>query len=83
MDLIAYVEAKQWLHHDIILSLDANEVLGEESIGIATLMWDCCLYDIMDIPEMDPDDQLKDTYHQEKNCHIDYIDNIVHYALLR
>jgi hypothetical protein len=37
-DLIAYVKAKQHLHHDIILSLNANEVLGEESIGIAMLM---------------------------------------------
>ena len=31
-DLIIYVKAKQSLNHDIILSLDANEVIGEESI---------------------------------------------------
>jgi hypothetical protein len=59
--LIVYVKDKQCLKHDIILSLDANEVVGEESIGIAKLMRDCCLYDLMDIPDQDPDTQLKDT----------------------
>jgi hypothetical protein len=60
-DLIVYVKDKQCLKHDIILSLDANEVVGEESIGIAKLMRDCHLYDLMDIPDQDPDTQLKDT----------------------
>jgi hypothetical protein len=59
-DLIIYVKAKQSSNHDIILSLDANEVIGEESIGIAKLIRDCSLHDIMD---QDPNNQLKDTYH--------------------
>jgi hypothetical protein len=61
-DLIIYVKAKQCLNNDIILSLDANNIIGEESIGIAKLIRDCRLYDIMDLPDQDPDNQLKDTY---------------------
>ncbi len=61
-DLIIYVKDKQSSNHDIILSLDVNEVSGEESIGIAKLIRDCCLYDIMDIPYQDPNNQLKDAY---------------------
>jgi hypothetical protein len=73
-DLIIYVKDKQCLKHDIILSLNANEVVGEESIGIAKLMRDCCLYGLMDIiPDQDPDTQLKNTYHRGNNSHIDYI----------
>jgi hypothetical protein len=62
-DLIIYVQAKQSSNHDIMLSLNANEVIGEESIGIAKLIRDCRLHDIMDLPDEDPDNQLKDTYH--------------------
>jgi hypothetical protein len=61
-DLIFYVKAKESLNHDIILSLDANEVIEEESIGIAKLIRDCGLHDIMDLPDQDPDNQLKATY---------------------
>jgi hypothetical protein len=72
-DLITYVKNKQSLNHDIILSLDANEALGKDSIGVAKLMRDSGLYDLMDIPRQDPDNQLKDTYRRGKNRHIDYV----------
>ncbi len=72
-DLIIYVKAKQCLNNDIILSLDANNIIGEESIGIAKLIRDCRLYDIMDLPDQDPDNQLKDTYGWGRNCRIGYV----------
>jgi hypothetical protein len=37
-DLIAFINAKRMMNHEIIVNLDANEVLGEESQGIARLM---------------------------------------------
>jgi hypothetical protein len=37
-DLITFIDQKQSLKHEIILNLDANEALGEESQGIAKLM---------------------------------------------
>jgi hypothetical protein len=38
MDLIVFINQKQSQNHEIILNLDANEALGEESRGIAKLM---------------------------------------------
>jgi hypothetical protein len=32
----------------------------------------------MDIPDQDPDNQLKDTYHQDSNCHVDYVLAMAH-----
>jgi hypothetical protein len=72
-DLIIYVKAKQSSNHGIILSLDANEVIGEESIGIAKLIRDCGLHDIMDLPDQNPNNQLKDTYRRGHNHCIDYV----------
>jgi hypothetical protein len=37
-DLIVFINQKQSQNHEIILNLDANEALGEESQGIAKLM---------------------------------------------
>jgi hypothetical protein len=48
------------MNHDIILNLDANEVLGEESQGIAKIMQECDLVDLLDMPECDPKCQQKD-----------------------
>jgi hypothetical protein len=38
MDLIAFINQQWSQNHEIILNLDANEALGEESQGIAKLM---------------------------------------------
>jgi hypothetical protein len=61
-DLIAFINQKWSQNHEIILNLDANEALGEESQGIAKLMRECNLVDLHDIPEMEPEQQLQDTY---------------------
>jgi hypothetical protein len=61
-DLIVYINQKQSQNHEIILNLDTNEALGEESRGIAKLMRECNLVDLHDIPEMEPEEQLQDTY---------------------
>ena len=53
MDLIAFINQQRSLNHEIILNLDANEALGEESQGIAKLMRECNLVDLHDIPEME------------------------------
>jgi hypothetical protein len=37
-DLIAFINQKRALHHDVILNLDANEAMGEDSQGISKLM---------------------------------------------
>ncbi len=61
-DLIEFINTKQSMHHVIILSLDTNAVLGEESQGIAKIMQECDLIDLLDMPEWDPECQLMDTY---------------------
>lgn len=66
-DLIAFIDAKQLMNHEIILNLDANEVLGEESQGIAKIMQECNLVDLLDMPELEPGQQLKDTYRRGNN----------------
>jgi hypothetical protein len=71
--LIVFIEARQNANHEIILNLDANEVLGEESQGIAKLMRECGLVDLLDAPELDPDDQLMDTYRRGTNRRINYM----------
>ncbi len=45
-DLIAFINQKWSQNHEIILNLDANEALGEESQGIAKLMRECNLVDL-------------------------------------
>jgi hypothetical protein len=61
-DLIVFINQKLSQNHEIILNLDANEALGEESQGIAKLMQECNLVDLHDIPEMELEQQLQDTY---------------------
>ena len=61
-DLTRYIKEKQRKNHDIILNLNTNEVLGEESQGIAKLIWDCGLTDLLDVGKLDTDQQLKDTF---------------------
>jgi hypothetical protein len=53
MDLIAFIYQKRSLNHEIILNLDANKALGEESQGIAKLMHECNLVDLHNIPGME------------------------------
>jgi hypothetical protein len=48
-----FINQKWSKNHEIILKLDANEALGEESRGIAKLMRECNLVDLHDIPEME------------------------------
>jgi hypothetical protein len=62
--LIVFINQKWTQNHEIILNLDANEALGEESRGIAKLMRECNLVDLHDIPEMESEQQLQDTYQQ-------------------
>jgi hypothetical protein len=64
-DLINFINQKRSQKHEIILNLDANEALGEESQGIAKLMRECNLVDLHDISEMEPEQQLQDTYRRE------------------
>jgi hypothetical protein len=66
-ELIVFIKARQSANHEIILNLDANEGLGEESQGIAKLMRECGLVDLLDAPELDPDEQLMDTYRRGTN----------------
>jgi hypothetical protein len=54
-DLIAFIYAKQTMNHEINVNLDAKEFLGEESQGMAKLMMECDLVDLLDKPELDPD----------------------------
>jgi hypothetical protein len=49
------------LNHKIILNLDTNEALGEDSQGIAKLMHECNLINLQDIPGMGQDQRLQDT----------------------
>jgi hypothetical protein len=68
-DLISFVKAKQQQHHDIILCLDVNEVIGEDSVGLSKLIWDNQLSDLLDIPDLNPDEQLTDTFwHGNDRC---------------
>jgi hypothetical protein len=63
-DLIEFINKRQSARNEIILNLDANEVLGEESQGINKLMRECDLLDLLDIPGLNNDLQLQDTYHR-------------------
>jgi hypothetical protein len=72
-DMISFVKEKQCQNHDIILSLDANEVIGEDSAGLSKLIRDCRLSDLLDIPDLDPEEQLKDTFQHGNNRRIDYM----------
>jgi len=72
-DLTEFIQEKQKQKHDIILNLDANEVLGEESGGISKLARDCRLYDLLDLPDVAADEQLRDTYRRGSNRRIDYM----------
>jgi hypothetical protein len=72
-DLIVFINQKQSQSHEIILNLDANEPLGEESQGIAKLMQECNLVDLHDIPEMEPEQQLQDTYRRGDKRRIDFM----------
>jgi hypothetical protein len=65
-DLITFINDKRSVNHDIMLNLDANETLGEETQGISKLMRECGLVDLLDMPGIRPDEQLQDTYRQEQ-----------------
>jgi hypothetical protein len=69
-DLIAFINQKQSLNHEIILNMDAIEALGEESQGIAKLMRECNLVDLHNIPGME---QLQDTYQRGNKQRIDFM----------
>ena len=56
VDLTKYIKAKQKQNHDIILNVDANEVIGEESQGIAKLIRECGLTDLLDAGKIDAAD---------------------------
>jgi hypothetical protein len=47
-DLIT-INDKRSVNHDIMLNLDANEILGEETQGISMLMRECGLVDLLDM----------------------------------
>ena len=72
-DLTDFINQKRALNHEIILNLDANEVVGEDSQGISKLMSDCNLSDLHDVPGMDPDQQLQDTYRRGNKRRIDFM----------
>lgn len=74
-DLIAFINEKRTMNHEIIVNLDANEVLGEESQGLAKLMRECDLVDLLDKPELDPEHQLKDTYRRKQSTNRLYVGN--------
>jgi hypothetical protein len=72
-DLTNFINQKQSQKHEIILNLDANEALGEESQGIAKLMRECNLVDLHNISEMEPEQQLQDTYQRGTKQQIDFM----------
>jgi hypothetical protein len=72
-NLISFIKDKQHQGHDIIVALDANEVLGEESNGLSKLIHDCGLYDLMELLGADTSAQLTDTFRCGTNRRIDYI----------
>jgi hypothetical protein len=61
-DLIQFINAKQASDHEIFLNLDANEVLGEESEGIAKIMRECNMVDLLNKQELEHEHQLKERY---------------------
>jgi hypothetical protein len=61
------------VNHDIMLNLDANEILGEETQGISKLMWECGLVNLLDMSGVGPKEQLQDTYWWGNNCCIDFM----------
>jgi hypothetical protein len=72
-DLTQFIKDKQQQGHDIIVAMDANEVIGEDTNGLSKLMHDCGLYDLMDLPGTDASAQLMDTFCRGSNRQIDYI----------
>jgi hypothetical protein len=61
-DFIQFINVKQASDHEIIFNLDANEVLGKESQGIAKIMRECNMVDLLDKQELEHEHQLKNTY---------------------
>jgi hypothetical protein len=49
------VKEKQWQNHGIILCMDVNEAIGEDSAGLSKLIQDCRLTDLLDIPDLNSD----------------------------
>jgi hypothetical protein len=72
-DLIVFINQKRSQNHEIIPNLDANEALGEESQGITKLMRECNRVNLYDIPKMEPEQQLQDTYQQGDKQWIDFM----------
>jgi hypothetical protein len=72
-DLTAFINEWRSVTHDIMLNLDAIEILGKELQGISKLMQECGLVDLLSAPGVGPKEQLQDTYRQGANCHIDFM----------
>lgn len=73
LDLIEFVRKKQEQNHEILICLDANEIMGDDSCGIAKVLRDCHLFDVFDEKEPDIEKRLKDTYRRGKDRRIDFI----------
>jgi hypothetical protein len=73
LDLICFLNDKRSQDHDLLVALDANEVLGDESTGLSKLLHDCGLQDLMTIPTANDSAQLQDTSQRGTNCYINYI----------
>jgi exonuclease III len=72
-DLIEFINEKRSANHDIMLNLDANEIMGKETQGISKLMRECGLVNLLDIPGTGPEGQLQDTYRQGTSPRIDFM----------
>jgi hypothetical protein len=72
-DLIEFINEKRSANHDIMLNLNANEILGEETQGISKLMRECGLVDLLDIPGMGPEGQLQNTYRRGTSRRIHFM----------
>jgi hypothetical protein len=65
-DLIRFINNWRRPNHDIILNLNVNETLGEESQAISKLMHECGLVNLLDVPNLEAAEQLHNTYRSGK-----------------
>jgi hypothetical protein len=72
-DLIAFINKWRSVTHEIMLNLDAIEILGKELQGISKLMQACGLVDLLSAPGVGPEEQLQHTYRWGANCHIHFM----------
>ena len=59
-DIIAYNKEKQEVGHDVLLAFDANNLITAASVH--QILHECGMYDLMEVPDTDPDKQLQDTF---------------------